>query len=133
MRQSILILLVLLLAGSAQVLAQDSDGDLIPDAIDNCPFVCNPSQADNDNDQIGNACCCVGIVDGGGIFGPNISTLTRFVSSLFMFGPKLACPAEFNFNGDQSCSIDISDLVALVNHLFITFEPLPACMDCPEC
>jgi len=36
--------------------AADSDGDLIPDAIDNCPKVANPDQADADHDGIGDAC-----------------------------------------------------------------------------
>ena len=35
---------------------QDSDGDGIPDAQDNCPSVYNPSQADSDGDGVGDAC-----------------------------------------------------------------------------
>ena len=34
----------------------DSDGDGIPDSTDNCDFVSNVDQADNDGDGIGNAC-----------------------------------------------------------------------------
>jgi cysteine-rich repeat protein len=34
----------------------DSDGDGIPDAIDNCPTVYNPDQLDSDGDGIGDAC-----------------------------------------------------------------------------
>lgn len=34
----------------------DSDGDTIPDDIDNCPTVYNPDQNDTDVDGIGNAC-----------------------------------------------------------------------------
>ena len=34
----------------------DSDGDGVPDADDNCPTVRNPSQADEDADGQGNAC-----------------------------------------------------------------------------
>lgn len=34
----------------------DSDGDGIPDLIDNCPTVYNPDQLDSDNDGVGDAC-----------------------------------------------------------------------------
>ncbi len=42
--------------GDAIPAPPDTDGDGIPDAADNCPFVYNPTQIDTDGDGIGDAC-----------------------------------------------------------------------------
>ena len=34
----------------------DSDGDSIPDDLDNCPSLYNPCQSDRDADTVGDAC-----------------------------------------------------------------------------
>ena len=45
----------------------DTDGDGVPDHLDNCPSVFNPDQADDDGDLVGNACdlatCGNGVVE----------------------------------------------------------------------
>ena len=38
------------------VCVEDEDGDGVADAVDNCPSIDNPSQADEDDDGLGNAC-----------------------------------------------------------------------------
>ena len=58
-----LVCVALLAAAPAALLADDSDGDGIPDDIDNCPGVYNPGQNDGNTggaDGIGNACSFVG-------------------------------------------------------------------------
>jgi uncharacterized repeat protein (TIGR03803 family) len=40
------------------VFLNDTDGDGIPDATDNCPTVSNPDQADSNHDGVGDACTC---------------------------------------------------------------------------
>ncbi|HET8539220.1 MAG TPA: hypothetical protein VFL83_05050 [Anaeromyxobacter sp.] len=42
--------------------APDADGDLVPDADDDCPAVPDPVQLDSDGDGVGDACECVGVV-----------------------------------------------------------------------
>jgi formylglycine-generating enzyme required for sulfatase activity len=41
---------------SNTALAQDADGDGVPDASDNCPLVANPTQSDCDSNGVGDAC-----------------------------------------------------------------------------
>lgn len=48
------------------VASPDTDGDGVPDHIDDCPFTANPAQTDTDGDRVGDACdlatCGDGIV-----------------------------------------------------------------------
>jgi hypothetical protein len=75
----------------------DTDGDSIPNLVDNCQSVHNPNQEDSDGDGIGDVCdgCCVGITG--------------------------------NVDGDLSDIIDIGDLTALIDYLFITLAPPAPC------
>ncbi len=42
--------------------APDADGDLVPDASDDCPTEPDPVQLDSDGDGTGDACECLGVV-----------------------------------------------------------------------
>jgi hypothetical protein len=67
----------------------DSDGDGVPDSLDNCPAVQNPSQTDDDDDGFGAACDCDDtdslihpnttwyVDDDGDGYGDTASTLTQ--------------------------------------------------------
>ncbi len=48
------------------VSGSDGDGDGVPDSIDNCQFIYNPTQADMDGDKLGDA--CDPDIDGDGYF-----------------------------------------------------------------
>ena len=43
-------------AGTIVAASPDSDGDGVPDHLDNCPNVANRDQAESDGDQVGDAC-----------------------------------------------------------------------------
>jgi hypothetical protein len=63
----------------------DTDGDEVPDNIDNCRFIPNPDQRDNDGDGIGNVCddCdCNGHCDldrNGGLNPLDIAIIVKYV------------------------------------------------------
>ncbi|HVY45680.1 MAG TPA: DUF4215 domain-containing protein, partial [Minicystis sp.] len=122
-------------AYSGDITAQDSDGDGIPDAMDNCPTVFNPvrpgqmAQADADGDGVGDACdvcpldantsMCSTIdpndVDGDGV--PNASDNCPTVANPDQADDDMdghgnacdACPTQAN-PGNQPCVVTIYDV-----------------------
>ena len=54
--RTLLVAFLLALVPAVPALAQDADGDGIPDASDNCPLVANATQADCDQNGVGDAC-----------------------------------------------------------------------------
>ena len=112
-------------------LQTDSDLDSVGDSCDNCPNTSNPSQSDIDNDGIGDACdscpndylndidndsVCESVDNCPGIYNP-LQTDTD------SDGRGDACEnccvlIRGNINNDPSETIDISDLVFLVDFMF---------------
>ena len=120
---------------NVSVLLQDVDNDSVADFEDNCINVYNPNQENSNTDNIGDACCCVGIrgnIDNSYENSPqnngiDISDLVMLVSLMFdnQSNIILPCPAEADL--DASGVTDISDLVMLVSFMFETNSspPLP--------
>jgi len=108
----------------------DSDGDGVPDAMDNCPDKSNPGQEDHNSDGTGDACCCLGAVgDANGLGGdePTIGDISVMIDALFISGNAgtIVClsEADLNQSGDIDPTIDditIGDISMLIDYLFIT-------------
>ncbi len=78
----------------------DTDGDGIPDSIDNCPTVPNPSQADADQDGIGDACDTCTDTDGDGYGNPGFPNNTC---------PTDGCPNDPNKHAPGVCGCGVPD------------------------
>lgn len=126
---------------------EDSDGDMIPDAcdicpydidndidndnvcgdIDNCPEIPNEDQADDDDDGIGNVCdyTCGDANDDESI---NVGDVVFLINLIFHDGP----PPNLEEAGDVNCdeSLNIGDAVFLGNFVFQVDAPEP-CSACP--
>lgn len=87
----------------------DKDGDGIANGVDNCPDLSNPDQADTDGDLVGNACdnC------------PNTFNPTQDPAAC-----QCCVGLTGNVDGDPGDVVNLTDLTVLINHLFVTFQPL---------
>ncbi len=121
----------------AECVDPDTDGDNIR-CIDNCPAAANPSQLDFDSDGIGDACDNCPAQSNSG----QADTDGDLVGDACDNCPGIANPgqedADHNGVGDACCcigttgnvdcdlanGIDIADLSALIDYLYITFSPL---------
>ena len=93
----------------------DSDADGAGDPCDNCPGLTNVGQADSDSDGKGNPCdnC------------PSVSNPGQEDADLNNIGDACCCILRTgNIDCDLDNGIDISDLSALIDHLYITYTPL---------
>jgi hypothetical protein len=80
----------------------DSDGDGVPDSIDNCPHVANADQTDTDHDGVGDACdnC------------PKVANPTQDPNAC-----KAPPPPPMRCDVDKDGDIDLRDLAAILGSL----------------
>jgi len=70
------------------VYSDDSDGDGIPDDVDNCPTVYNPGQEDGNNSGVGDACdCCENMGDFDHNARIDVQDVVAWVAWAFKGGP----------------------------------------------
>jgi hypothetical protein len=111
------------LAAALGASAADSDGDGVPDELDVCSSVANPSQSDGDQDGFGDVCDCdfsqyvAGVCDG--------SDFLAFVGRFGTTVPPTNCEFDMAPNG----AIDGADFTAFV--AFFGGIPGPACGQSP--
>ncbi|CAL4119281.1 unnamed protein product, partial [Meganyctiphanes norvegica] len=79
---------------------KDSDGDGLPDYLDNCPNVANVNQADSDDDRVGDGCDTDRDVDNDGVD-------DEVDNCIFVVNPEQS-DADHDGIGDQ-CDADADD------------------------
>ncbi|MFO0838082.1 MAG: thrombospondin type 3 repeat-containing protein [Phycisphaerae bacterium] len=96
------------------IVPPDSDGDGIPDFLDNCALIPNVSQANADGDLLGDACDnCPGIANNfqGDIDGDGVGDVCD------------ACPTRLPGDVDGDDDVDSSDLGVLLGNWSLTVPP----------
>ena len=83
----------------------DSDGDTIPDTVDNCPMIANTDQSDMDNDGIGDV--CDDDIDGDGILNgdDNCPTIAN-ANQEDIDGDGIGDPCDEDSDGDGILNLD---------------------------
>jgi hypothetical protein len=103
----------------------DSDGDSVPDFIDNCPSIPNASQADCDLDGVGDACESSGDINQNGIPDSCECMADLFVDGLVngvdlgvllaYWGPATSLPVSQRCDMNRDGAVDGIDLGYLLS------------------
>ncbi|MBD3402032.1 S8 family serine peptidase [candidate division GN15 bacterium] len=100
--------------------SSDSDGDGFTYCFDNCRDVYNPEQIDSDDDLVGDACdnC------------PEVYNPLQIDSDEDGIGDacESCCRVRGNVDDDPDDNVDLSDIIYLVNNLFLG-GPNPPCLE----
>jgi hypothetical protein len=113
----------------------DTDGDGVPDLIDNCPYTYNPDQKDTGGvgagsppDGIGDACQCGDVDNDGFVTSIDATAIVRALSNLAPYGAAgvTALPGyqKCDVNGDGVCNgLDSTAILRKIANLTNGFHP----------
>jgi hypothetical protein len=99
----------------------DTDGDGVPDLIDNCPYTYNPDQKDTGGvglgsppDGIGDACQCGDVDNDGVVTMADSAVLAASLVGVGSYGSVAAMPGanKCDVNGDGVCGVADKTIIA---------------------
>jgi len=120
--------IILGLAGEPFPTCDDSDGDSVPNGIDNCPDVANADQADGDGDGVGDACPSVCPCNGQSAVDGPVTVLWNASFTAVACAPFPSAIIAFDGGGGDvswrksSCGIRADDQVDGVSVVFEQYE-----------
>lgn len=112
----------------------DTDGDVLPDYLDNCPDTPNPGQEDNNGDGVGDACCCghfTGGYTGNTDCDPNgkrnLGDITTLIDRVYVSQEVMCCEAAGNTSGDPEGRLNLTDITGLIDLVYVTQTQTALC------